>query len=188
MHKFDPKNIEKLDNPTRRKYMPPYKTLERFGLQLKGEGIFLDIGCGIGYFTIPAAKILEKGKAIGIDILDEILDVAKQRSEGINNIEYKRCEEYSFPIEDNIADYVMLSNVLHEIEDKRRYANEIKRVMKNNGKLFIIEWRKIETNYGPPTSHRISQDEIKEVFLSQGFKLTNELEVSEHHYGLIFEK
>lgn len=82
----------------------------------------------------------------------------------------------------------MLSNVLHEIEDKKRYANEIKRVMKNNAKLFVIEWKKIQTNYGPPTSHRISQDEVKDVFLSEGLKFIKELEVSEHHYGLIFEK
>ncbi|WDC84848.1 class I SAM-dependent methyltransferase [Caloramator sp. mosi_1] len=150
MHKFNPMNAQKLDNPTRRKYMPPYKTLENFGLKRNGKGNFLDIGCGIGYFTIPAAKILTNGKAIGIDISDEMIEIAKDKSFGIENIEYKRCDEYVFPIDSDFADYVMLSNVLHEIQDKSRYINEIRRVLKNGGRVFVIEWRKIDTNYGPP--------------------------------------
>lgn len=188
MHKFDPKNAEKLDNPTRRKYMPPYKTLEKFGLKSKGGGVFLDIGCGIGYFTIPAAKILTNGKVIGIDILDEMLELAKERSIGIENIEYIKCGEYDFPIDNSFADYVMLSNVLHEIEDKSRYINEIKRVLKEYGRVFIIEWKMIDTNYGPPTKHRISQEEVIKWFENAGLKFVSEIEVSEHHYGLIFEK
>ncbi|GIW49355.1 MAG: methyltransferase type 11 [Caloramator sp.] len=188
MHKFNPKNAEKLDNPTRRKYMPPFKTLEKFGLKQNGEGIFLDIGCGIGYFTIPAAKILTKGKAIGIDILDEMLELARERSLGIENIEYKKCEEYSFPVGNSISDYVLLSNVLHEIQDKSRYINEIKRVLKIGGRVFVIEWRKIETNYGPPANHRISQEEVIKWFEQKELKFVLEIDVSEHHYGLIFEK
>lgn len=77
MHKFDIKNMNKLDSLERRQDMPPYETLEKFGLS--NHGIFLDIGCGIGYFTIPAAEILKHGKAIGIDIMDEIAWQGKSR-------------------------------------------------------------------------------------------------------------
>ncbi|MCX7694650.1 MAG: class I SAM-dependent methyltransferase [Caloramator sp.] len=188
MHKFYPRNAEKLDNPTRRRYMPPFKTLDKFGLQQNGEGVFLDIGCGIGYFTIPAAKILIKGKVIGLDISDEMLEFAKERSLGIENIEYKKCEEYYFPVNNDFADYVMLSNVLHEIQDKSRYIKEIKRVLKKDGSVFVIEWRKIDTNYGPPSHHRISQEEVIKWFEDEGLGFISEIEVSEHHYGLIFKK
>jgi len=188
MHKFDPKNLEKLDNPTRRKYMPPFKTLEKFGLKQKGGGTFLDIGCGIGYFTIPAAKILSNGEAIGIDILEEMLEHARERAEGIKNIEFRLSKEYEFPIEDKTIDYAMLSNVLHEIEDKKKYVNEIKRVLKQKGQIFIVEWKKIETNYGPPVDHRLSDDYITELFKELGLELIEKIEVSPHHYGLKFVK
>ncbi|KRQ87199.1 Demethylmenaquinone methyltransferase [Caloramator mitchellensis] len=188
MHKFDPKHIEKLDNPTRRKYMPPFKTLEKFGLKLKGIGTFLDIGCGIGYFTIPAAKILSNGKAIGIDIQQEMLDHAKERAHDVENIEFKLSREYEIPINDCIVDYALLSNVLHEIEDKKRLIEEIKRVLKSNGKIFIIEWKKIDTNYGPPVEHRISDYYVIDLMKDLGLKLTEQIEVSPHHYGLIFAK
>lgn len=50
MHKFDIKNLEKLDNPKRRQSMPPEEILKKFGIGEKG--ILLDVGCGIGYFSI----------------------------------------------------------------------------------------------------------------------------------------
>jgi ubiquinone/menaquinone biosynthesis C-methylase UbiE len=186
MHKFDIKNLEKLDNPTRRKYMPPFKTLERFGL--KDSGIFLDIGCGIGYFTIPAAKILKNGKAIGIDILEEMLTHARERAKGIENIEFRKCSEYEFPIENNSVDYAMLSNVLHEIEDKIKYLQEVKRVLKDGGELFIIEWEKKETNYGPPAEHRISISDVESMCNEVGLIAVEKLVISEHHYGIKAKK
>ena len=54
-HKFDAKNKHKLDNEKRRELLPPDETLIKLGLH-EGD-IMADIGCGIGYFTIPASKI-----------------------------------------------------------------------------------------------------------------------------------
>ncbi|WP_241428235.1 bifunctional 2-polyprenyl-6-hydroxyphenol methylase/3-demethylubiquinol 3-O-methyltransferase UbiG [Clostridium sp. DJ247] len=95
MHKFDIRNLEKLDNPKRRQSMPPEETLKKFKIGYKGT--LLDIGCGIGYFTIPAAKIITNGNVIGVDIMTEILDIARQKAGDISNIEFKNSEEYSFP-------------------------------------------------------------------------------------------
>jgi len=55
-NKFDINNKNKLDNPKRRESLPPYDILKTLGLQ-EGD-IFADIGCGIGYFSIPAADIV----------------------------------------------------------------------------------------------------------------------------------
>jgi len=105
MHKFDIRNIDKLDNPKRRKVLPPEETLIRFGVEDKG--ILLDVGCGIGYFTIPAAGMLKNHKTIGIDIMPEILEVAKEKAKGISNIEFKKSEEYIFPVEDKSVKLTM---------------------------------------------------------------------------------
>ncbi len=55
-HKFNVKDMQKLDSPERRKILPPEETLIKIGLN-KNQ-IFIDIGCGIGYFSIPASKLL----------------------------------------------------------------------------------------------------------------------------------
>lgn len=182
MHKFNIKNIEKLDNPERRRTMPPEETLEKFNI--KDDGILLDVGCGIGYFTIPAAKVIKNNKVIGIDIMPEILDYAKERAEGISNIEFKESKEYSFPVEDNSVKYVLISNVIHEVEDKIKYFNEVKRVLEKDGYFLIIDWDKKEMEMGPPVHERISKDEMIELCSEAGFKLIESVEASPNHYGL----
>ena len=181
MHKFDIKHLEKLDNPERRESMPPKETLKKFGIEVNGT--LLDVGCGIGYFTIAAASILKNGKVIGIDIMDEVLGVAKDRSNGINNIEYRKCEEYSFPVEDKSVEYVFISNVLHEVVDKMKYLSEIKRVLKAGGYLCIIDWDKKPMEMGPPVEERVSIEEIKSLLFPSIWTLLNRLILILHIMG-----
>jgi ubiquinone/menaquinone biosynthesis C-methylase UbiE len=185
MHKFDIKNLEKLDNPKRRQNMPPIETLKKF--KFEGDGTLLDVGCGTGYFTMAAASILEDGKIIGIDIMDEMLEVAKDRSQGVENIEYRKSEEYSFPIEDKSVKYVFISNVIHEVENKIKYLTEIKRVIKSNGYLCIIEWDKKPMEMGPPLEERISIEEIKVLTSSLDMIFVEEININSEHYGAKFK-
>lgn len=184
MHKFNIKNLEKLDNLKRRPSLPPKETLEKF--HINDKATLLDVGCGIGYFTIPAASILNQGKVIGIDIMSEIIDIAKEKAPNISNIEFIKSEEYSFPIQDASIDYVFISNVIHEIEDKTRYFNEIKRVLKLNGFLCIIDWEKKETEMGPSINERISKKEMIEICALTNFISVEDININADHYGLKF--
>jgi len=186
MHKFNIKNIEKLDNPERRKTMPPEETLLKF--KVEDDGILLDVGCGVGYFTIPAAKLLENNKVIGVDISPDMIDIAREKAEGINNIEFKTSGEYSFPAENNSMKYVLISNVIHEVEDKIKYFAEVKRVLKEDGCFLIIDWDKRKMKMGPPIHERISKDEMIDLCAEIGFALTEAVNVSENQYGLKMKK
>lgn len=182
MHKFNIKSIEKLDNEERRKSMPPEETLLKF--KIKDDGDLLDVGCGIGYFTIPAARLLRSNRAIGIDIIPEMIDIAKIKATDIDNIEFKVSGEYSFPVDNNSMKYVLISNVIHEIEDKIKYLNEVKRVLKENGYFLIIDWEKREMKMGPPVYERISKDEMIELCEKEGFITIESIEASPNHYSL----
>ncbi|KZL91526.1 class I SAM-dependent methyltransferase [Clostridium magnum] len=185
MHKFDIKNLEKLDNSKRRESMPPEETLKKF--KIGDRGTMLDIGCGIGYFTIPAAKILTKGNVIGVDIMPEILDIAREKAGEISNIEFKKSEEYSFPEEDSSIDYVFVCNVVHEIENKVRFFTEVKRVLKNEGYIYIIDWEKRDMKAGPPVNERFSKEEVRALVEPLGFTFLEEVNINTEHYGLIFK-
>lgn len=185
MHKFNIKSIEKLDNPERRRTMPPEETLLKF--KIEDNGTLLDVGCGIGYFTLPASKLLQNNKAIGIDISPEILEFAKEKAQGISNIEFITSEEYTFPIESDSIKYVLISNVIHEVFDKARYFKEVKRVLRNDGYFLIIDWEKRKMEMGPPIDERISIDEMIELCSAAGFKAIESISVSTNHYGLRLE-
>ena len=185
MHKFNIKNLEKLDNLKRRQSLPPEETLKKFHFDNKNT--LLDVGCGTGYFTIPSANILKQGKVIGLDIMSEMIDIAKGKANNIPNIKFLKSEEYLFPIEDDSIDYVFISNVIHEIEDKPRYFKEIIRVLKTDGLLCIIDWEKKETEMGPSISERVSKEEMIRTCLNAKFTLIEDININIDQYGLKFK-
>mgnify|MGYP000912736447 CR=1 FL=1 len=77
-HKINVKHMYRLDSPERRKMLPPEETL--FNAGLTKNDIFIDIGCGIGYFSIPASKIVgPKGKVFALDTSKEMLEELNRR-------------------------------------------------------------------------------------------------------------
>lgn len=185
-HKFDNKNRSKLDNEERRKELPPLETLKLLGYT--GDEDFADIGCGIGYFTIPAAQMAKAAsKVYAMDISEEMLeDVGERASEAsLGNIEKVKVGEYALKISNESVGYALLSNVFHEIDDKKRYLSEVHRIIKHGGKLAIIEWEKVEGEKGPPVEHRVSYEEALEYLNQNGFIGSMKIIIGQNYYGII---
>ena len=188
-HKFDPINMSKLDNAWRRENLPAVQTLEQLGLS--STDIVADIGCGIGYFSMAAAEILKKqNKVFALDTSDEMLDEVEKRAKvaDATNIITVKNEEYNLKLPNELVTFAILVNVLHEVDDKQGFVIEIKRILKQQGKLAIIEWEKKSMEMGPPESHRVDKDEVIEIVESCGFELNNTMEFAEMFYGVVFVK
>ena len=87
-HIFNPDDKHKLDTAERRAEMPPEKTLLAAGL--RPCDIFLDVGCGTGYFALPAVNIVgPKGRVYATDISPIMLAElrSKMAAAGVFNIE-----------------------------------------------------------------------------------------------------
>lgn len=188
-HKFNPKDMQKLDSPERRKILPPEETLNIIGLN-KNE-IFIDIGCGIGYFSIPASKFVGiKGKVYAIDNSSEMIKELERRiSENkITNIETIISNSYDFKLNSDTGTFALMANVLHEIDKKENFLQETNRVLKKEGTLCIIEWQKKETERGPPLEDRLSENEIKELLRITKFKLINLHPIGEYFNAYLSKK
>jgi FkbM family methyltransferase len=189
VHKFDPKNKHKLDNPQRREVMPPKETLERLML-LEGDKV-ADIGCGIGYFTIPASKIVGKnGRIYAIDTSKEMLAYlnGEIQDNKIENIELIEAGEYDAKLKDDSLDFILISYVIHEIEDKDKFLENYLHKLKSRGKLAIIEWKKVESESGPPFEHRVGLEELSKLLTAHNIGIIKEIELSDNHYGIIAKK
>lgn len=171
MHKFDVKNMSKLDNAKRRSVLPPKEILQR--LDIGKDEVFVDVGCGIGYFSAPAARIAGPDSVVyALDISSEMLAVVEEKAlqEGLQNIQTVKNEEYDLVLEDAEATIVFSCNVLHEVEDKLRFLGEMKRILKPGGRMVIIEWEKEEADYGPPMAHRVSKETVQSLLESLGLE------------------
>jgi len=188
-HKFDAKNKHKLDNEKRRELLPPEETLIKLGLH-EGD-VMADIGCGIGYFTIPASKIAgDSGNIFAMDILPEMLqDVGKKiKDNNISNIEIILTEENDLKLEDNKITFAFISLVLHEADEKEKFLREIKRIISPKGKIAIVEWEKIHSDFGPPIDHRLDRIYLSKMLDSLGFSNISTIDIGENFYGLIAQK
>ena len=94
--------------------------------------------------------------------------------ESIDNIELIRYNVESregVKFKDNFLDLVLMTNLLFEIDDKKRVIGEAKRILKNNGRILIIDWKK-QTSLGPKAITPI--EEVKKIAEGLGLKLEKE--------------
>jgi ubiquinone/menaquinone biosynthesis C-methylase UbiE len=184
-HKFDAKCKHKLDNPQRRAMLPPERTLRLMGLR-EGD-VMVDIGCGIGYFTVPASEIVgNSGKVYAVDVSEEMLsDVEKIIEEkNISNVETMLTNGSMPSLEHAVVTFAFTSNVLHEIEDVEGFIQGIRGMLADNGRIVIVEWEKIDSEFGPPKNHRLDKDELAKMMKSVGFYDISFVDLGENFYGI----
>lgn len=188
-HRFDVKSFARLDNPERRKMLPPTETLQKVGLS-PGD-VVADVGCGIGYFTFPASYIVGlTGKVLAMDISDEMLEHVREKVHlsGAANIETIRIDnEQTLSLEDSLVDVALAFFVLHETEDAAQFIFSLNRILKPGGKLAIIDWKKSETPHGPPVTHRIDKETVISLLTEVGFDVKF-IEAGKEYYGLLGSK
>ena len=179
----------KLDNEERRRTLPPAQTLKKLGF---AEGMnFLDVGCGIGYFTLPAAWIAGgEAKVFAADVSADMLAILYEKAarEELSNIAVILADEYDMKIENAAADFALCCNVLHEVKDKQRFALEIARILTAGGILAVIEWKKVRGERGPAAEERIAPGELEELLQKCGFHNLQQMEINEDLYAVVAKK
>lgn len=160
-------------------------------LKLRDNMTAVDFGCGSGGWVIPLAKRLSNGRVIAIDILEESLSAlgSKVQLEKIFNIRTIRADiesEDDLKLSDESCNLVLMTNLLFEVEDKKRVLEKAKRVLKSKGKILVVDW-KMESSLGPEEG-RVSADDVKNLAEEIGLKLKKEFSAGNYHYGLVFEK
>lgn len=186
MHKFDPQNIERLLGEDRLGGRPPGSLLTDSGLK---EGmVFADIGCGPGYFTLPAASVVGPGgKVYAVDLQEEML--AELRKRGLPpNVVPVKSEENLIPIEDGEVDFTLLAYVLHEARERSLFLTEVRRISGKGGRVLAIDWEKREEEAGPPVTDRVSMGEALELLTVAGFTVIEKGPLTPSHWRILAER
>jgi ubiquinone/menaquinone biosynthesis C-methylase UbiE len=127
------------DNPLRKLLQKPEEILN--GLVSAGDTA-VDIGCGIGYFTIPLSKMVgTAGKVIAVDLQDRMLAGMEKRAikNGLmDRIIPHKCTQKSLGINEP-ADFVLAFYMVHEVPDQSHLFGEIASFLKPGGKLLVVE-------------------------------------------------
>ncbi len=176
----------------------PGATLRELGLE-SGESV-AEVGCGSGYFALPAARIVEPEPVYAIDLdvslLDELDDLAEQQD--IENV---------VPIHGdarNLADVLpepvttlVVANTFHGVDDQSGLVEQAFRAIEPGGSLIVVNWheRPRETTTvgteprGPPTELRMTPKETEDAVLPvAAFEVDRRVELPPYHYAVVFER
>jgi len=127
------------DNPLRRIIQKPEKILH--GLVREGDTA-LDIGCGMGYFSLPLAGIVgSSGKVICVDLQEKMLDAVRRKAERaglIKVMRFQQCTLDSLGLTDN-ADFALAFWMVHEVRNKKGFFQDVRGSLKAEGTLLIVE-------------------------------------------------
>lgn len=187
-HQFNPAHKEKLDTPQRRRDLPPEKILEKFALD--SDNIAADVGCGIGYFTIPIARVVDN-QVYAFDLSQEMLDevALKREEEGLDNIKLVNTSQEEDYIPENKIDFMLMSNLVHEVADKKEFLKKYLMGLKPGGRLVVIDFKKQSSQSGPPAAERISKAKLYKLLEEDlGLTLKIAADLNEEQYALAAEK
>lgn len=167
-HKFDPAKAEKLLAPERYQKLKPDILLQKLGVP-PGSTI-LDLGCGNGFFTFPASAAMgENGMIIAADTSSEMMQLLSDRNPR-DNVQLLLVEEVVMDVDSGSVDGAVLLNLYHELSDRAANFKELKRVLKPNGRVLILDWSpEVERTSGPPIEDRINVKTATAELVSWGF-------------------
>ena len=127
------------DNPVRRLLHNPEQILG--GLLRPGQTV-ADIGCGMGYFAVPMARLVgEGGRVIAVDLQPEMLDALKRRA-ACQNLQGRIHYHLAQPDRIGLAEPVDLALafwMVHEVRNPAAFLAEIKRMLKPDGRFLMVE-------------------------------------------------
>ena len=173
MHKADFDQLAaRFDDPARAEWQKPEKTIASLG-PLEGKTV-ADIGAGTGYFSFPIAK--QAAKVIAIDIDQRFLDYIAQKKQTQkigDNIETRLTKPNSSGLKPGEADLVLVVDTYHHIEGRIEYFKKLKKCLRKDGVLVIIDFKKMKTPPGPPVELRVAEDQVESELKSAGFTIVS---------------
>lgn len=151
-------------------------------LELDGDELLLDLACGSGIYSRPLARLLDRGRVVGLDLSTPMLSYAarKARDQGIGNLVLVRASAMDLPFPDDEFDRVNCCGALHLFPDFSMAASEILRVLKPGGIFTTAVFRNwlpgrvsrklADIQYRRGGAKNFQPDELESLVVNAGFE------------------
>ena len=174
------------DDPERGAWQDAEEILTSIGLS---EGmVFVDVGCGEGYFAVPASRrVGPGGRVCAVDINADAIARLKEQAEkeGLDNLilDVKEAENTLFC--KGCADIVFFAIDLHDFLDPVQVLSNAARMLKPSGRLADLDRKDQPMDIGPPPEKRFSVEKARHLIESAGLRIQSVQDAGPYHYLII---
>lgn len=163
--------VEEYEDPGRVDWQNPDLVINKLG-DLRNK-VIADIGAGSGYFTFRL--INEAGKVLAIDIEEQFLEFIEERKSGLNDEIARKVETRLVPpndpsLDEGEVDVALLVNTYLNIEERSDYLMKLRKGLKKDGKVVIVDFKTGDIPTGPPDGLKITTAEAQSELKQAGFE------------------
>lgn len=164
-------------------------------LPLREGMTVVDLACGRGDYAMElAARVGEGGRVHAVDLWPQGVEQLRSRLQQrhIDNVLPLLADiSQKMPLEDGCADLCLMATVVHDlIQDgtEEGALREAARLLRTQGTLAIVEFRKIDSHPGPPVAIRLAPEDLEAVVGRCGFVAGQTLELGPYLYLSLFTR
>jgi ubiquinone/menaquinone biosynthesis C-methylase UbiE len=159
-------------------------------LPIDEASVVADIGAGSGFYTFRIAKRVPKGKVYAVEIQDSAIKYLKEKSGelGFDNVITVKGSEKSPQLPENSIDLAIMVDVYHELLYPHEVLQEIKKSLKPDGKLLLIEYRGEDPEVYIKPLHKMTVAQVTKELTANGFKMVQNGQFMNIQHFLVFEK
>jgi len=162
-------------------------------LPVKPASVVLDLACGMGAYSLFLSEMVgENGRVYAVDLWKEGLLVLEDRidAKSIKNIMPLLADATKdIEIDEYSVDLCLIATVLHDFEEAGQAVavlKQVKTLLKPNGRLAVIEFKKIDDPPGPPKFLRLSEDDVETLVSRYGFKKVKTADLGDYNHLTLY--
>jgi ubiquinone/menaquinone biosynthesis C-methylase UbiE len=159
-------------------------------MELPPTAVIADIGAGTGYYTFKLAPKVPKGKVYAVEIQDEMIAALNERTKqrNIANVEVIKGSETSPNLAENSVDLAIMVDVYHELEHPVEMLASIKKSLKKDGQLLLIEYKGEDPAVAIRPLHKTTVRQLNKELGANGFKLAFRGDFMPIQHFLLYKK
>jgi len=158
-------------------------------MDLKPGMVIVDIGAGGGYFTFKFAEIVgDGGRVYAVDTNSTSLKFIEDNAfkKGLNNVHVVLANDtLNLPLKK--VDVIFMRNVTHHIPDRIQYFKNLRKFLKIDGRIVIIEYKKGKIfSFRGMFGHHVSKKVLMREMLESGYTYEKEYDFLPEQYFVVY--
>jgi SAM-dependent methyltransferase len=180
--------ISWLERPEREEEEKASKLISN--MAIKPTDNIADIGAGSGYHVFKIAPKAEKGTVYAVDIQQEMLNAMQTRPDfkKFKNIKTVLSGEQTVNLPENSIDKVLMVDVYHEFSFPYEMVLSIKKALRKDGKIYLIEYRGEDATVPIKSVHKMTESQAVKELKAAGFKLEKNIINLPWQHCMVFVK